>query len=127
VINVVPTRERAIVEQYVAAMQAGPGGLEALLDLFTSDAVYVEPFSGRPTVHRGQAAIRAFFADALSHHLQGARLLLERLDLDGERLRSQWTCHVPLLPGPLRGHDLLTLRDGRIARLETTLDGEPAA
>jgi len=125
-INAVPTRERAIVEQYIAAMQAGPGGLEALIELFTEDAVYVEPFSGQPTAHRGRAEIQAFFAYALSHHLQGAKLTLDRLDLDGERLRCQWTCQVPLLPGPLRGQDRLRLRDGRIARLETTLEREPA-
>jgi hypothetical protein len=121
VINAVPTHDRAVVEQYVASMQAGPGGLDQLIELFDDEAVYVEPFSGQPTVHTGKAEIRAFYEYALTHHMQGARLVLERLDLDGERLRATWSCQVPAFPEPLHGFDLLSLRDGRIVRLETTL------
>ena len=120
-INTVETRDRATVEQYLAAMQAGPGGLEELLALFDDDAVYVEPFGGQPQVHAGKAEIRAFFEYALEHHLNGARLTLDRLDLDAGRLRSEWTCALPMLPTPMRGFDLLTMREGRIVRLETTV------
>src|ERR1700687_5859619 len=102
-------------------MQAGPGGLEELVSLFADEAVYVEPFSGQPQVHSGKAEIRAFFEYALEHHLNGARLTLDRLDLDAGRLRSEWTCEIPAMPAPMRGFDLLTLREGRITRLETTV------
>lgn len=120
-INTVPTRDRTTVQQYLAAMQAGPGGLEELVGLFEDDAVYVEPFSGQPQVHTGKAEIRAFFENALEHHLKGVRLTLDRLDMDAGRLRSEWTCEIPAFPGPMRGFDLLTLREGRIVRLETTV------
>ena len=120
-INTVPTGDRAIVERYLASMQAGPSGLENLVDLFADDAVYVEPYMGQPTVHAGKSEIRAFFEVALAQHLNGVRLTLDRLDLDGERLRSEWTCILPMFPRPMRGFDLVTLRDGRIVRLETTV------
>lgn len=120
-INSASTRDRGVVESYLASMQAGPGGLENLVELFTDDAVYVEPFAGQPMVHTGKAEIREFFKVALAQHLNGARLTLDRLDLDGERLRSEWTCQLPIFPKPMRGFDLVTLRDGRIARLETTV------
>jgi ketosteroid isomerase-like protein len=113
------------VERYLAAMQAGPTGLDELVDLFTEDAVYVEPWTGQTQVHSGRTEIRAFYAAALER-MPGARLTLDRLDVDGERLRSQWTCEIPMFNGPMRGVDLLTLRDGRIARLETTLTEMPA-
>ncbi len=118
-------RDRALVEQYLAAMQAGPGGLDDLVSLFDDEAVYVEPFSGQPQVHSGKGEIRGFFEYALEHHLNGARLTLDRLDLDGERLRSEWTCQVPMMSAPMRGFDVLTLRDGRILRLETTVTEFP--
>ena len=43
----------------------------------------------------------------------------------GGRLRSEWTCEIPMFNAPMRGVDLLTLRDGRIARLETTVTEFP--
>jgi hypothetical protein len=126
-INTVPTHNRTTVEQYFAGMQAGPGGLDDLVGLFDEQAVYVEPFSGQPQVHTGKAEIRAFFEVALSQHLNGVRLTLGRLDIDEGRLRAEWTCELPTFPAPMRGFDLLTLQDGRIARLETTVTEFPPA
>src|SRR5438105_13848220 len=124
-INTVSARDRAVVERYLAAMQAGPSGLDELVGLFEDDAVYVEPFSGQPQVHTGRAHIREFFEYALEHHLRDVRLTLDRLDVDGDRLRSEWTCTLPMFGEPMRGFDLLTLRAGRIARLETTVTHFP--
>lgn len=124
-INTVSSSDRSVVERYLAAMQAGPGGIGGLVELFDDTAVYVEPFTGRPQIHTGRAEIRAFFEGALEQQLRGVRLTLDRLDLDGERLRSEWTCEAPALPGPMRGFDLVTLRQGRIARLETTVTEFP--
>jgi len=117
--------DRSVIEQYLAGMQAGPSGLDALVALFTDDAVYVEPFAGQPVVHSGRDEIQAFFANALQQHLNGARLTLDRLDVDGERLRSEWTCRLPMFNAPMHGFDLVTLRNGRIARLETTVTEMP--
>jgi ketosteroid isomerase-like protein len=118
-------QDRAAVERYLAFMQAGPGGLDDLVGLFDDEAVYVEPFSGKPQVHTGKGEIREFFEVALSQHLNGVRLTLDRLDIDGGRLRSEWTCHLPMINAPMRGFDLLTLRDGRIVRLETSVTEFP--
>ena len=106
-------------------MQAGPGGLDDLVALFEEEAVYVEPFGGQPQVHSGRAEIRAFFEVALQQHLNGVRVTLDRLDIDSGRLRSEWTCHLPMMPAPMRGFDLLSLHDGRIVRLETTVTEFP--
>jgi hypothetical protein len=125
VINTIAPRDRATVEQYLANMQAGPGGIDDLVSLFDDDAVYIEPFSGKPQVHSGRGAIRAFFERAFAQHLRNVRLTLDRLDIDGGRLRSEWTCQVPMFNAPMRGFDLLTLRDGRIVRLETTVTEMP--
>jgi ketosteroid isomerase-like protein len=125
VINTVQRQDRTIVERYLAAMQAGQTGLDDLVGLFSDDAVYVEPFGGQPQVHSGKSEIRAFFAVALAQHLHGVRLTLDRLDIDGGRLRSEWTCHLPMFGAPMRGFDLLTLQDGRIVHLETTVTEFP--
>lgn len=124
-INTVPTRDRVTVERYLASMQAGPAGLEDLVALFDDEAVYVEPFGGQPQVHTGKAEIRAFFEVALQQHLNGVKLTLDRLDIDSGRLRSEWTCQLPMFEAPMRGFDLLNLRDGRIVRLETTVTEFP--
>jgi ketosteroid isomerase-like protein len=125
VINSIDVRDRSTVEKYLASMHAGPGGLDELVGLFEDDAVYVEPFAGQPQVHAGKAEIRAFFENALQQHLRDVRLTLDRLDVDGGRLRSEWTCVLGSMGASMRGFDLLTLRDGRIARLETTVTEFP--
>ncbi len=122
--------DRHLVNEYFKAMQAGPEGLEAMIALFTADAEYSEPFSanGQPTSHVGLPAIRAFFEEsyrgAMNHDVQ---LTLDRLDLDGDRLRSEWTCMMPVFPAPMRGWDHYTIRDGKIARLEIHLTGPAPA
>jgi hypothetical protein len=121
----IKTSDREMVEAYMAAMQSGPAGLERLVELFGDEAVYVEAFGGQPHVHAGKDEIRSFFDVALRQHLNAARLTLDRLDLDGERLRSEWTCTLPMLSAPLRGFDLVTLRDGLIVRLETIVTESP--
>lgn len=119
------TIDRSTVERYFVLMQAGSAGLDEFVDLFDDQAVYVEPFNGQPQVHSGKAEIQAFFEAAFNQHLKGARLALDRLDVDGSRLRAEWTCELPMFAGPMRGVDLLTLRDGRIVRLETSVTEFP--
>jgi ketosteroid isomerase-like protein len=126
----ISARDRAAVERYFAAMQAGSAAVDDLVGLFDDEAVYVEPFTGQPQAHTGKAEIRAFFARALEQDMRNARLTLDRLDIDGDRLRSEWTCELPNAPTPMRGFDLLDLREGRIVRLETTVTefpGRPGA
>lgn len=112
--------DRALIERYFAAMRAGPAGEEALLDLFTDDAVYVEPFTGERRTHVGIEAIRACLRASWQEAPPDMQLTVERMDLDGTQIRAEWICTSPALPGPMRGVDRYTLRDGRIARLEVS-------
>ena len=123
--NTVSTQDRTTVERYFAAMQAGASALEDLVGLFDDEAVYIEPFAGQPHAHTGKAEIRAFFERALAQDMGSAKLTLNRLDIDGDKLRSEWTCQLPSMPVPLNGFDLLDLRGGRIVRLETTVTNFP--
>lgn len=46
---------------------------------------------------------------------------MNRIDAEGQRVRDEWTRTVSVLAEPMRVVDLYALRDGKIARLETTL------
>jgi hypothetical protein len=45
---------------------------------------------------------------------------LDRVDVEGDRIRTAWTCRSQVLPGPMRGEDVWTIRAGKIELLETT-------
>lgn len=117
--------QRAVVESYLQAMQAGADGEDKLLALFADDATYVEPFSGQPRSHTGKTAIRQNLQESRPNTPPDMKLSLDRLDLEGGKLVAEWTCTSPALPGPMKGRDFYELRDGLIARLETTLVGFP--
>jgi ketosteroid isomerase-like protein len=114
-----------VVEGLFRAMQAGPGGEHLMLSLFHEDAVFIEPFSGRPVTHSGHDAIRASFRQQTEQPLPDMQLTLDRVDMDGGLVRAQWTCSSSAFPAPMRGHDLFTIRDGKIARLEIIVTGVP--
>jgi ketosteroid isomerase-like protein len=118
--------DRKVVEELYKAMQAGPATEAAIMALFTDDAVLVEPFTGQPRTHSGKADIR----DALAAMWQGRApdlvLTLDRIDIDGDSVRAEWTCTSSVLPGPLRGRDCLTVRSGKIAFLEITITEMPS-
>ena len=111
-----------VVERYFAAMQGGQAEADALFSLFADDAVYVEPFSGagdgKVLSHRGLAAIRACFEANWSKSPPALSLEVNRIDVDGPVVRSEWTCRSPAFDEPVRGVDVCTVRDGRIERLE---------
>jgi ketosteroid isomerase-like protein len=111
---------REIVQRYFAAMQRGPDGHDALLDLFTDDAVYVEPFSADGP-HVGRQAIGAWLTATAGQAPPELTLTVERLDVDGDTVDTTWRCESPIFTRPSRGRDRLTVRDGKIARLETIL------
>src|SRR6516225_1518588 len=102
----VSASDQQIVEQLFRAMQAGPDGEEAMMALFSSDAVFIEPFSGRPMTHTGTAAIRESFRQQTAQPLPDMKLTLDRVDMDGSAVRAQWTCSSSAFPAPMRGHDL---------------------
>jgi ketosteroid isomerase-like protein len=115
-----PVREsdRQIVVDLCKAMQEGPAGTEDLLALFAEDGVLVEPFSGRPQTHTGEPAIRACLDGMMANRAPDFTLKLDRVDMDGDRVRAEWTCTASVMPGPMHGYDLFTIRAGKIARLE---------
>lgn len=113
-----------MIEQYFAAMQRGPDGHDALVDLFAADAVYVEPFSGGPP-HHGRDAIRAYLTASAGEAPPELKLFVERLDVQGGRIVATWRCESPIFAVPSRGRDVFDVVGGRIARLETTLLSPP--
>jgi ketosteroid isomerase-like protein len=115
--------DRSLVETYFRAMQAGADGEAEMQSIWADDAVYSEPFTGQGQrrEHTGKEAISAFFHESHSQGMAPIRISLDRLDLDGGRLRSEWTCLMPGMP-EFSGHDLYTIRDGKIARLEVYVD-----
>ncbi len=121
----VTASDRAIVESVLRAMQAGPGGEELMMSLFWDDAVLIEPFSGRPLTHTGKAAIRVNFRQHTAQPLPNMKLVLDRVDVNGEIVRADWKCTSSAFPAPMRGHDLYTIRNGKVARLEIVVDSMP--
>lgn len=118
--------DRSLVETYFKAMQAGADGEADMLSIWADDGVYVEPFTGQGQrrEHAGKEAIHAFFKQSYDAHMTPVRITLDRLDVDGDKLRSEWTCLMPGMP-EFSGHDLYTIRDGKIARLEVYVDHMP--
>lgn len=115
------THER-IAHSFFLAMQTGAMAEHEMMTLFADDAVYVEPFSGTPTSHAGKDAILAVMRQSWVHPLPDVRINVDRLQVDGETVTADWTCHSPALPGGRGcGTNIFTLRAGRISRLVTML------
>lgn len=115
---------REQVEAYFAAMQRGPDGHDALLELFADDAVYIEPFGGTGP-HVGRDAIRAYLTAAAGDAPPQLTLTVERLDVDLDTVEATWRCDSPAFARPSRGRDRFVIRAGKIIRLETTLLDPP--
>lgn len=117
--------DRAVIDRYFAAMQAGEPALDALVALFADGGVLVEPFTGNTLTHAGKAAVREGFARSFRTRPPGMTLTLDGVAQDGDRIRSEWTVTAPAFPAPMRGADICTIRNGKIVRLEVQL-GPPA-
>lgn len=113
-----------VVEQFFRCMQAGATSADEMMALFTDDAEYVEPFSGARGHHVGKPAIRKAMQGGWERPLPEMTISIDRVDVDGDQVRAEWTCRSPALPGGSgSGVNVYRLRDRRIARLETTLVG----
>ncbi len=121
----VSNEDRGVVESLFKAMQAGPAGEKEMMSLFASDAVFVEPFSGQVQTHNGTDAIRASFQEMWRDPAPGLKLMLDRVDVDGDCVRAEWTCTSAVFPTPMRGHDLFTIQAGKITRLEIVVTDMP--
>ncbi len=110
----------ATIAEFFRAMQAGSAAAHDMERLFGDEAIYVEPFSGQPTTHTGRPAIMAAMRQGWEHPLPDMTITLDRVDVAGPLVTVAWTCRSPGLPGGAgRGVNEFTLKDGRIARLET--------
>ena len=114
---------REVVDAYFRAMQRGQHGQEELLALFADDAVYIEPFTGTSRTHVGLAAIRACVEASWAYSPPDLRLEVDRVDVDGPRVQTRWTCTSPAFPAPVHGEDRYLVRSGRIAHLEVRILG----
>jgi uncharacterized protein (TIGR02246 family) len=122
----VDPQEHKVVEDLFRAMQAGPAGEEAMMSLFTDDAVFTENFSGQPLTHEGKDAIRqAFRALTQQEGPPDIQLNLERVDRVGPDIRADWNCTSSVFPAPMRGHDLFRVTGGRITRLDVVVTDMP--
>ena len=101
-------------------MQAGERDGAALFALFADEAVYIEPFSGAGQLetHRGREAIEACLRAGWKNAPPDMTLEVNRIDVDGNVVRTEWTCASPVFEAPMRGVDVCTVVDGRIQRLE---------
>ena len=99
-------------------MQRGPDGIDALVELLADDAVWVEPFTGG--VYEGRTAIQAFLRSPQGPQ-PNMQITIERIDVGADAVTTAWVVESSTFAKPLRGQDRFTIRDGKIARLETTL------
>ena len=121
----IPEADRNVVEGLFRAMQMGPEGEAEMMALFSDDAVFTEPFSGTVQTHTGKEAIRTSFVQMWSDPAPDMKLQLDRVDVDGDRVRAEWSCTSPVFPKPMRGYDLFTIKDGKISQLEVVATDMP--
>ncbi len=115
------TGSTGLVGRYFAAMRKGPTGERELMELFTDDAVYIEPFTGIAEPAVGRDAIRARLRTGWETPLPDLELDVFSVDVDGPTARAEWECRSTGLPGPVRGEDRYEIADGRIRRLEVRI------
>ena len=121
----VQNEDRKVVESLFRAMQAGPAGEDQMMGLFADHATFIEPFSGEARTHNGKDAIRSSFKEMWSNPAPDLQLSLDRVDLDGDRVRADWTCTSPAFPTPMKGYDLFTIEGRKIVRLEIVVTDMP--
>lgn len=120
-----PDTPLEIVQTYFDAMRGGRTSGPTLFALFHDDAVYVEPFMGESRTHHGRSAIETAISTSWDHAPPDLTLEVDRIDVDGPVVVSEWTCRSPAFDSPMRGRDRCEIRDGRIVRLEVTFLGAP--
>ena len=115
------------IEESARAMQVGPAGESAILALFTDDAVWVEPYTGRRRSHAGREAIRVALREMWRQPSPaGFTISTDRVIAEGADVRVEWTCSCAGVPLLMRGYSLYTISpDHRIGRLELFITEAP--
>lgn len=117
-LQLAPQAPLDVINAYFEAMRAGATQVDALIALFAEDAIYTEPFGGTERTHEGRDAVASCLRSGVQNAPPDMTLEVNRIDVDGETVVSAWTCRSPVFPGPMRGVDTCTVRDGKIHRLE---------
>jgi ketosteroid isomerase-like protein len=120
------TDTRAVVERYVAAVEAGDG--PAIRELFAAAATWRlfgdMPMSG--TWRGRDTIIDEFLAGALGHYEPGSiRLEITAIVADGERAVVEWTSRARTRRGePYENFcvGVFTVRDGKIQAVREYMD-----
>lgn len=112
------------ISNFFLAMQAGRAGADRLADAFAADAVYTEPFTGARRRHQGREAVMAAMAMGWEQPMPEMHIRVDRAEVAGAEITLDWTCFSPALPGGQgSGTNVFRMKDGKIARLDTTLKG----
>ncbi|MGE0686960.1 MAG: nuclear transport factor 2 family protein [Dehalococcoidia bacterium] len=115
--------DKALVESYFRAMQAGLSGENELIELFADDAVYIEPFTPPAGgTHEGKTAIADWIRGPGRQRPDDLKVTVNRIDVDAGKVRSEWTCTSATFPAPVTGTDVYEVRNGKIARLESKMN-----
>lgn len=120
--------QRQKIQDVFDAMEAGVAGESKILSSFSQDAVMIEPFSqgGQPTTVEGLESIRQWFL----HSTEGdgphdLKLSIERIDIDGEGFRVDWTCDSASFPTKMEGYDIFKFNDDRVNYFEIVVTKWP--
>jgi hypothetical protein len=114
--------EHQVVQAYFAAMRQGSEAEADMMALFTTDAVYIEPFSGTVEPAVGLDAIRRRFQAGWVNPPPDMELRVLAIEVTGDQAVSHWECRSPAFPSPVLGRDVYELRNGKIASLKVTID-----
>lgn len=115
--------DRKVVDRVFDAMHARDE--KKMMPLFAANAVLIEPFSGAPRTHTGSPAIRTWFLQAVNEMPPDMKIKLDRIDMDGTRVKADWTCTASVFPTPMRGTDYYTIRNGLIEHAEFVVTEMP--
>jgi len=121
----VTNEQRATVEKVFQAMHARAEGEKLMASLFAENASLTEPFSGEPRTHNGKADIMAWFREAVSQMPEDMAIRVDRLDLDGDRVRADWTCTSSVFLTPMKGSDFYRISGGLIHQAEFVVTEMP--
>ena len=123
---VVDLQKRQVINEFFRLIALGPTRGHAIVDLFSSNAILIEPFMGATRTHEGSssvnAAIRRMWRDDFP---QGTSFGVDRITLDFYRLRAEWRLTSPEFAAEMRGLSWFAIRDGKITELELTVTEIP--
>lgn len=121
----VKTEDRQVVDKVFQAMHAKAQGEKTMASIFASNAVLIEPFSGEPRTHSGKENIMAWFRQAVNEMPPDMAIKMDRIDMDGERVRADWTCTSSVFSTPMKGSDYYRIRGGLIEHAEFVVTEMP--